>query len=61
MCVRVCVSDGCALSITAGPRRWAKEPTRGGEGEVVSEESALFDDSRSIIRGAGAAQRLSAP
>lgn len=53
------LSDGCAPIHHSGPRWWAKEPTCGGEGEVVSEESALFDYSRSIIR-ARTAQRLSA-
>lgn len=42
------VSDGCPIH-HGGPWRWAKEPTCGGEGEVVSEESALSDSSRSII------------
>lgn len=45
---RARLSDGCPIH-HGGPVWWAKEPTRGGEGEVVSEESALSDYSRSII------------
>lgn len=51
------LSDGCPIH-HGGPCWWAKEPTCGGEGEVVSEESALFDYSRSIIQ-TRAAQNLS--
>lgn len=51
------LSDGCPIH-HGGPCWWAKEPTCGGEGEVVSEESALFDYSRSIIQRR-AAQKLS--
>lgn len=52
------LSDGCPIH-HGGPWWWAKEPTCGDEGEVVSEESALFDYSRSIIQ-TRAAQNLSA-
>ena len=51
------LSDGCPIH-HGGPCWWAKESTCGGEGEVVSEESALFDYSRSIIQ-TRAAQNLS--
>lgn len=51
------LSDGCPIH-HGGPWWWAKEPTCGGEGEVVSEESALLDYSRSIIP-TRAAQNLS--
>ena len=63
VCVCVCrgerarLSDGCPIH-HGGPWWWAKEPTCGGEGEVVSEESALFEDSRSIIQ-TRATQKLS--
>lgn len=51
------LGDGCPIH-HGGPWWWAKEPTCGVEGEVVSEESALFDYSRSIIP-TRAAQNLS--
>lgn len=51
------LSDGCSIH-HSGPWWWAKEQTCGGEGEVVSEESALFDYARSIIQTT-AAQKLS--
>lgn len=51
------LSDGCPIH-HGGPCWWAKEPTCGGEREVVSKESAVFDYSRSIIQ-TRAAQNLS--